>query len=167
MALTEPSNCSFVTIYSIIRICSPYLYGFPYGHPCSNQSMVNCEDIGANESYFGEFGACNRVLNDNAYRCVLREGDLLYIPSFWWYEETQTHHQLHGLLLYPCTYISTSAASSKQSSKQQSSTIVPTVSVWHHIINVKYIMICSYCDVWEIIKTSNSKAFGVHLYRMG
>ena len=69
-------------------ICTPFLYPFPYGHPCYKQSMVNCEfvDIDNKNKLFKNFNIKNEILNDNIYRSILNPGDVLYIPSGWWSE---------------------------------------------------------------------------------
>lgn len=71
-------------------ICTPYLYPFPYGHPCYQQSMVNLEFINKddNNKQFKNFNIKNEILNDNIYRCILSKGDVLYIPGGWWSEIT-------------------------------------------------------------------------------
>jgi len=68
-------------------ITAPFLYPFPYGHPCHKQSMVDAEFVGNEKnSHFTKFSPSNNVLNNNVFRGVLEKGDVLYIPCFWWQE---------------------------------------------------------------------------------
>ena len=65
--------------------CTPFMYPFPYGHPCYKQSMVNMECT-TSWSTFKYFKPENDTLKRNIYRVVLTPGDMLYIPSGWWVE---------------------------------------------------------------------------------